>query len=197
MYGYIFFLETLVNTSGSSVRNVCNAGWPVANRIEGPDNSGLTMVATTKRLCSGQLTTWTYQGKISAPFRAIIFRPAEGSKTQFKIVGINDIPAGAVNVSVVYSVPKADRITVHEGDVIGWSFGDGFLTFDTEERHSMVSAINWIGGNLYAGLITGMIVKMNNKWYREYSIKATVERQDQGKFDKMLTILYLDARDQQ
>ncbi len=146
------------------------------------------MVAPTKRLCSGPLTMWTYQITSSVPFRAIVFRRVESSQTQFKIIGINVIPAGAANIPVVYSVPKADRITVQEGDVIGWSFGDGFLTFDHEERYSFVSEIRSIGGNLYADLITGMILNMNRILYREYSIKATVERQDQGKFSvKMLT----------
>ena len=176
-------VEIRVNAS-NTVHSTCNAGWPVVGRTEGPDSSGFTMVAPTKRLCSGQLTMWTYQGTSSTPFRAIIFRRVGGSQTQFKIVGINDIPAGAANVPIVYSVPEADRITVKEGDVIGWSFQDGFLTYDQEELYSHVSEIRWIGGNLYTDLMTGQILKMPGyPFYREYSIKATVEiQEDQGEF---------------
>ena len=173
------------------MHSTCNAGWPVVGRIEGPDNSGFTMVAPTKRLCSGQLTMWTYQGKFASSFRAIVFRPVEGSQTKFKIVGMNDIPAAAANIPVVYSVPKADRIIVQEGEVIGWSFRDGFLTFDHEEKRSFVSEVRGVGGNLYANLTSGQILEMDrNRLFREYSIKATVKRQDQGKFGVRISVLF-------
>ena len=40
------------------------------------------------------------------------------------VVGINDIPAGAINETVVYTVPKDQRIQVRQGDVIGVGWSD-------------------------------------------------------------------------
>ncbi len=149
---------------------LCEAGWPVVSR-HGPDVDGYTMVALDKRLCSGQVTKWTYQGKHSSPFRAIIFRPVPDSVTIFKIVGINDIPAGNVNTPVVYRVPKADRITVKEGDMIGWSFGTGVLTYNRGGG----STIRYVGGNQHADLVANNTIDIDlGPKSREYSIKATV-----------------------
>ena len=91
----------------------CEVGWSIQNR-EGPDSSGWTMVSPDQRfLCNGQVTEWRYQGKQSNAFRAIVWRQVEGFATQFQVVGINGIPAGAVNTLVSYTVPENDRITVN------------------------------------------------------------------------------------
>ncbi|XP_072033322.1 uncharacterized protein [Amphiura filiformis] len=123
-------------------------------------------------LCRGQVTRWTYQGKSSETFRAIVFRPVEGSVTQFQIVGINDIPAGAVDTPVNYVVPENDRITVTKGDVIGWSFGGGVITHNGGGSYN----VRWVGGNLHASLVVNQIVDINDGMgVREYSIEATVD----------------------
>jgi hypothetical protein len=122
-------------------------------------------------LCGGQVTKWTYQGKYSRPFRAIVFRPIEDSSTEFRIVGINDVPAGAANTQVVYSVPERERITVNIGDVIGWSFGDGVITYNGGGNF----LVRWLGGNLHTSLEVNQQVNINGgAGQREYSIEATV-----------------------
>ncbi len=146
---------------------------------KGPDIAGWTMVAPDNRLCSGQVTKWTYQGKTSLPFRAIIFRPVKDSDTSFTIVGINEIPKDAADTNVVYKVPEDDRITVQEGDVIGWSFEGGVITWNP----GGATKVRWVGGYLNARLVvTDREVDINTGVEaREYSILATVESSDSGK----------------
>ena len=165
-----------MTTADTTTTDLCEAGWPIVNRY-GPDNYGLTMVTSDKSLCSGQVTTWTYQGKVSLPFRAVIFRPLTDSDTQFKVVGINHIPAGAANTPVIYSVPEADRITVQDGDVIGWTSGNAVITWNFGET----TIVRWVGGNLHVGLAADQIIDINAGYQaREYSIRATVESSDSG-----------------
>ena len=151
--------------------NGCTTGWPIVNR-GGPDSNGWTMASPDQQFaCSGQVTAWTYQGKTERPFRAIVFRPTVGSVTEFQIVGINDIPAGAVNTPVNYVVPESERITVEAGDVIGWSFGDGVITHNAGGSYN----VRWVGGNLQASLEANQNVNINGgQQQREYSIQATV-----------------------
>ncbi|XP_072045785.1 uncharacterized protein [Amphiura filiformis] len=149
----------------------CTTGWPIVNR-GGPDSNGWTMASPDQKFtCSGQVTAWKYQGKSSRPFRAIVFRPTGGADTEFEIVGINDIPAGAANTPVNYVVPENDRITVAIGDVIGWSFGGGVITYNGGGSYK----VRWVGGNLHAGLAATQNVNINGGvQQREYSIEATV-----------------------
>ncbi|XP_072041836.1 uncharacterized protein [Amphiura filiformis] len=149
---------------------VCQAGWPVMPRGS-EDNPGLTMVAPDKHFtCKGQVTTWRYFCKASNPLRAIVFRPVEGSNTQFLIVGINDIPAGAIGTDVTYTVPEFERITVEAGDVIGWAFGSAVLAWNLGE-----SVVRIVGGNFHAGLATDEIITIDgSQSNREYSIEADV-----------------------
>ncbi len=165
-------------------------GWPVAENRPDLDSYGLTLVEPEKRIrCNGKVTIWTYQGKYLRPFRAIIFRPVEGSQTQFKIVGINDIPAGTPNHGLVYySVPEANQISVKYGDVIGWSSGDSVLTFDTDANRW--STVRWLGGNMNTDLETDQILDFNSgNEKRVYSIEAyAVETQDTGKIHVVWTI---------
>ncbi|XP_072049004.1 uncharacterized protein [Amphiura filiformis] len=155
--------------------NGCKSGWPIVNRA-GPDSPGWTMVSPDQQfLCSGTVTKWTFQGKRSKPWRAIVFRPTEGSVTEFQIVGINDIPAGAVNTPVDYTVPESERIPVKSGDVIGWSFGGGVITWNRGGSYK----VRWVRGNLHAGLAVNQTVNIKaGVQLREYSIEATVDAGD-------------------
>ena len=122
-------------------------------------------------LCNGQVTEWRYQGKTSYAFRAIVWRPVDDSDTQFRIVGINDIPVGAANTPVIYTVPESERITVRAGDVIGWSFGESVLTFNGGGHYR----VRWVGGNLHGSLQVNEVRDINSGVEeREYSIAATV-----------------------
>jgi len=122
--------------------------------------------------CGGEVTKWIYQGKYSRPFRAIVFRPIAGSTTQFKIVGFNDIPAGAANTQVDYIVPEQERITAEAGDVIGWSFGDGVITYNGGGDYN----VRWVGGHLHSGLEVDQVLNINaGNGLREYSIEATTD----------------------
>ena len=124
-----------------------------------------------KFFCSGQVTEWRYQGKHSNGFRAVVWRPVDASATQFRIVGINDIPAGPINSPVTYIVPKSQRITVKAGDVIGWSFGGEVLAFDIGGTHS----VRWLSGNLRDSLQTNQEHNFNGGVQkRKYSIAAIV-----------------------
>ena len=125
-----------------------------------------------KFFCNGQVTEWRYQGKHSNGFRVIVWKPVENSATKFRIVGINDIPAGDVNTPVTNAIPKGQRITVKGGDVIGWSFGDVVSEFDFRGDQT----VRWIGGNLHGSLQPNqehnfLIAGVDE---REYSIAATV-----------------------
>ena len=130
-------------------------------------------------LCDGQLTEWRYQGKRSnVSFRAIVWRPVDLSAnvTQFKVVGINDIPAGAINTPVHYTVPANERIAVEAGDVIGWSFQDSVLAYSRGGDYR----VRWVHRNLNGSLQMNQVHDISSGVEeREYSIAATVGR---GKF---------------
>ena len=126
-------------------------------------------------VCNGQVTEWRYQGKASSPFRALVWRPIDGYEgTRFRIVGINNIPAGAVNTPVTYTVPDSERITVRAGDVIGWSFGEAVLTYNHDSGgHNY--RVRWKGGNLHDNLHANQVHNINTgSEVRAYSIAATV-----------------------
>ena len=132
------------------------------------------MVSPDQRfLCNGQVTEWRYQGKQSNAFRAIVWRQVEGSATQFQVVGINGIPAGAVNTLVSYTVPENDRITVKAGDVVGWSFGDSVLAYNNGGGFR----VRFVDGNLHDSLQVNQVHDINaGVQEREYSIAATVQK---------------------
>ena len=112
---------------------------------------------------------WRYQATTSHGFQAIVFRPLDGSRTLYKVVGINDIPAGEINEPVSYNIPESNRIKVQRGDVIGWSLEVGAIPYDmTSDKH-----LRWIRGhNQYS---SNDIVTFDHDGSREYSIEATVQ----------------------
>lgn len=106
-------------------------GWPIQNRLELDTGSQYTMVSpSTQFTCDGEVTEWRFQARASNPLRAIVFRPIDGTTTQFKIIGFNDIPASEINTPILYTVPENERITVRQGDVIGFSYDQASLGFD-------------------------------------------------------------------
>ena len=162
----ISFLFYSINIAES-----CKAGWPVIYRPL-VDSAGWTMASPDQQLlCNGQVTAWTFQCKNYNPFRAIVWRPINGSATKFRIVGINDIPASPVYTPVVYTVPDNQRITVSSGDVIGWSFGDSVLAYNSGGAYR----VRWLGGNLHGSLQVNQVRDINTGVeYRQYSIAAMV-----------------------
>ena len=148
----------------------CETGSPITSR-QRVDDPNWTMVSPDQRfLCNGQVTAWQYLGQNSNAFRAIVWRPINTSATQFRIVGINNIPAGAVNTPVTYTIPENQRISVKAGDVIGWSFGDSVLPYN----FGGANRVRYLKGNLN-GSLTNQVLDINfGVWEREYSIAATV-----------------------
>ena len=147
-------------------------GWPVQDRAT-YDSDRWTMVSVDLQFtCEGLLVEWRYQAKASNPFRAIVWRPVNGSDTEFQIVGINDIPAGEINTPVTYTVPENDRIEVQAGDLIGWSsVGLSSLAFDSGvgvHRILWKRYLNDLDVNQIRTIDRG-------NQLREYSIEATVE----------------------
>ena len=104
-------------------------------------------------------------------FQAIVFRPLDGGHTEYKIVGINDIPAGEINTPVTYNVSEGDRIKVQRGDVIGWSFEVGFIPYDETPDNDASSFMRWIDRRTYPA---GNITFNEGSGSYEYSIEATV-----------------------
>ncbi len=134
--------------------------------------------------CSGKVTQWSFQGNRSESFRAIVWRPVEGSSTEFAVVGFNDIPSGNIR-SGYYTVPADERISVKPGDVIGW-FGEPLLTFRSE------------GHDIVFILSETMDPVVNETWdfksdfaYRQYAIEADVVAFE-GKFDFHILRCLLD-----
>ena len=136
------------------------------------DSPSWTMVSPDQKFpCNGQVTEWRYQGKKSNGFQAIVWRRVDNSTTKFRVVGINDIPAGTANTPITFTVSKYQRITVKAGDMIGWSFGDPVLAFDYGGVHS----VRWLGGNLHGNLQVFQERDINEGVEkREYSIVATI-----------------------
>ena len=148
-------------------------GWPIRSR-GGPDGAGYTMVSVeTTFTCNGFVTEWHYQAKAHHPFRAVIFRRAAGtSPLQFKIVGINNIPAGPINRKVVFQIPLNDRVKVERGDMIGWSCGPGVLDYANEGN----TRVRWVHGNLYTSLDKNQLISIDGgSGNRRYSIAAMLK----------------------
>ena len=122
--------------------------------------------------CNGQVTKWQYQGKKPNGFRAIIWRPVDGFPMKFRIVGINNIPAGEVNIPITYTVPKYQRITVEAGDVIGWSFRSSVLTYNDGGGYDVCEII---GKNLHGSLQVNDEHECYSALKREFSIAAIVD----------------------
>ena len=116
---------------------------------------------------------WHYQAMTSNGFQAIVFRPLNGVHTEYKIVGINDIPAGEINTPVTYNVSEGDRIKVERGDVIGWSFEVAVITYDWTPNNGASSFIRWIDRRTYPADNTTFNFIEDSGFY-EYSIEATV-----------------------
>ena len=138
----------------------------------GPDNNGWTVVSPDKQFsCYGKVTEWRYLGKRTQAFRAIVWRPINGSDIIFEIVGINDIPAGPIDTPVIYIVPENEQITVMPGDMIGWSFGPGVISYNGGGDYR----IRKTKGNLHASLRASQVHDLSEyETHREYSIAATV-----------------------
>ena len=152
----------------------CTTGWEVKDR-DGLDGPGFTMVSPYKEIrCDGFITEWRYQAKKSHPFRAIVWRSDPNSTTNFKIVGINNIPAGPINREVIFNVPEDQQFQVKAGDVIGWSFGNGVLAYSRGGNFSVRWLHNVPGSTLADDQIHDFeIVRHNGE--REYSIVATID----------------------
>ena len=149
----------------------CFAGWPIQNHGT-EDAAGYHMIYPAKQItCDGVVTEWRYQAKQSYPFKAIIGRPVAGSSTKFTIIGINDIPAGAVNQQVVYSVPENDRIAVQPGDVIGWAFHNGVLSYTTGGS----ALVRWVYVGNNSTLNVNQISDFSGSGNRQYAIEATIQ----------------------
>ncbi|XP_072049871.1 neurotrypsin-like [Amphiura filiformis] len=72
--------------------------------------------------CPGVISSWRFFASNAASFKAIVFRPdAEGNPIKWRIVGVNDIPATAVQINAMstYLVSVGEQISVEAGDVIG------------------------------------------------------------------------------
>ena len=138
----IFFLSAACNFK---------VGWPIKARSSiNPD--GYTFVAPKQQFfCNGEVTMWRYQATTSNGWQAIVFRPLDGNRTEFKVVGINNIPSsGEANTLVVYNVPEGDRIRVQRGDVIGWSFEVGVIPCSFGSDSNAGNMVRWNESNQFA-----------------------------------------------
>ena len=132
--------------------------------------------------CSGRLTQWKYFSKIvDNTFKAIVMRPIVS--TEYKVVGINDIPSGppgAVDVELRYNVPETEQIAVEANDVIGWAFPHPRDKTLQATDTAAGTQILWLGdgtnSDYYDNLQVDQVHIMNNgARQRDYSILATVQ----------------------
>ena len=99
-----------------------------------------------------------------------MWRPFNGSDILYEVVGINDIPAGPIDIPVTYVVPENERITVMPGDMIGWSFGPGVISYNGGGDYM----IRKTKGNLHASLQVRQVHDLSQlAMHREYSIAAS------------------------
>lgn len=125
---------------------ICNdvsvVGWNSAARTSF-ETSGWSVIFSGKPLpCDGEVSQWMYWAKVSEPLRAVVWRPTNVD-TVYTVVGINDIPAGVTNEAVVYTVPKDQRIEVHQGDIIGVSFSDASPQITWVDDSSDAAQVRW------------------------------------------------------
>ena len=156
---------------------VCNfkVGWPIpASTTSFGISEHLTMVATKKQFfCNGEVSTWRYKASAPNGFQAIVFRPLDGSRTKFEVVGINNIPAaGEINTQVSYVVPEGNRIRVQRGDVIGWSFETGVIQYNEAQDNDGSNLVRWIDRR--TNPVDTMITFDGGFGSRKYPIEATV-----------------------
>ena len=156
----------------------CNfkLGWPIIQRDSYASIEGFFVAPYQQFFCNGEVTKWRYQATTLHGFQGIVLRPLDGSRTQFKVVGINNIPSsGEINKPVTYNVPEGDRIRVQRGDVIGWSFGVGVIPYNfVSDTHDVRNLVRWIKRNQFS---THDIITFYNDNHGQYecSIEATAQ----------------------
>ncbi|XP_072045208.1 hyalin-like [Amphiura filiformis] len=148
----------------------CFQGWPIQYRSSG-DGNGYTIVSSKEFSCYGTITQWSWEAGVSyRPFRAIVWRPVPGYSSQFKIVGINDMPS-VYRGSYTHTVPESQRIAVEPGDVIGWSYQYESLRYSNGGS----DLVHLEYGYLYSSLRVDQTRDINDAvYFRQYSISATV-----------------------
>ena len=121
------------------------------------------------------MAKWRYLAKQLHSFQAIIWRKIEGFPAKFKVVGINDIPAGSViDQEITYSVPESERISVKAGDMIGWSHGPGVVAW-IDEGSGHLAKIWYVSRSAHPTLDENQIVQFAYLQDRQYSIEVTVQ----------------------
>ena len=127
------------------------------------------MVSLDKQFfCSGNVTEWRYQGKVSKAFKAIVWKRVYGYT--FQIVGINNIPAEDPNKLITHTVPINERITVKPGYMMGWSSRDPVLTYSKGGGNRVAR----LRVNTHDSLEVNQIFVRDKFRQRAYSIAATV-----------------------
>ena len=139
--------------------------------------------------CDGEISEWRYWPKTTNPFKAVVWRPTRGNQKgrrdrkrrqvggparelEFDIVGINDIPeAEDTDMAVTYTVPEDERITVQEGDVMGWSFDAASIAWNTGGNDTVF----WLP-DIHEDLAVDQTheFEISKSDPREYSIQAVV-----------------------
>ena len=139
--------------------------------------------------CHGVVTQWRYWPARSVPFKAMVLRKVHGSDdTKYNIVGINAIPDGAIDQSLIYQVPDNERISVQIGDVIGFAWNSPAVKYsknpDAEDVYmiknipmtnlkvndTLVPYKNRTRAYSIQAVISGRLKKINDEWNLEHFI---------------------------
>ena len=152
----------------------CSSGWPLVS-YGTSDTSDWIFVSPAKYIpCNGFVVEWRYVAQQLYSFKAVIWRKIEGFPSKFKVIGINEIPAGSVtNQEIIYTVPENERISVKVGDMIGWSHGPALLPWILGGNH--LAQIRFVSKVTHPTLEENQIVEFGDLEERHYSIQVTVQ----------------------
>ncbi|XP_072045026.1 uncharacterized protein [Amphiura filiformis] len=174
-YNYIsmrFELKGCIEKDNACVTD-SRIGWTASNRVGSLDSSDWTFVIPGKEIpCDGVITHWDFFSKTSQPFLAIIWRPVSGQENQFKIVGINSIPALEKKQLVHYEVPAFDRFYTKKGDVLGFAFRTSLLALQVNSDDA--TRVLWFRNRDPYGMTGGEIYTFDGSGNRAYSLQAIV-----------------------
>ncbi|XP_072044940.1 uncharacterized protein [Amphiura filiformis] len=152
-------------------------GWSTLDRSGGQtrvlDTNDWTFVIPGKETpCDGVITHWNFWAKRSEPFRAIVWRRVANEDDQFKIVGINNIPASLPGQEIHHTVDINEHIYTKEGDVLGFAFKRPLLAYQSGSSDS--AAVRWFRNTDPYEMVSGEVYSFDGTDNRAYLLQAII-----------------------
>ncbi|XP_072168341.1 uncharacterized protein [Diadema setosum] len=144
------------------------------------DGGNYMMIMTSLPFtCYGQVKGWTFWGTgASGGFRPGIYRPVEGSTTQYTLIGESEVAAGhRLDEEVTDLIADESRwLTFEPGDLIGWRWNSGGARIRWDSSGDSIINMKYAGhtDSAYEIAQTGDVFTVSSDLNRAYSLQAVL-----------------------